>query len=445
MMGQAHRKQGQGRGDAPRQTIGQQRGAPTANQQMSFEQRADEVLMAIGRQRAMIEQVMPANIGFDRFLATLQTAFRHNPDILRCTTASIVQAVCKAAYDGLQLDNVEAALVPQKIKYKDPETGNWGERLIARYNPMVRGLRKQIVQGGLVDDLQVVCVFEGEPYRAVRGTTPFIEHEEKIELRGNDDNIVAAYSVAWLKNGRINFETMNREQVQRIRAIAATDYVWERNFHEMARKTVLRRHRKGLPGTSEIRDAEMQILFPQFDQTLASNQAQALPPPDRRDFGATQAAPALGAPEVHINAFTDFDQRAEELFEDRDAGQAKPAAKAQSAERQEQGKPADAKPAPAIEEPDHDEARTAPKVKVPDTPEDWKEWAARVVAEVRTMTDPAKIGERWDDERDLIDLAPESLRGAVDDAFRDQLIDVAGDEGEKEPVQASLEIEGEED
>jgi phage RecT family recombinase len=439
-MAQAQRQQraGQGRGNAPRQGTGQQQGPRTENQVMTFEQRAHEVLVAVGAQRALIEQVLPRTIGFDNFLATMQTAFRHNPDILRCTTASIVQAVCKAAYDGLQLDNREAALVPQWTKVKDPDTDKEKSKRVARYNPMVAGLRKQIIQGGLVDDLQVVCVFEGEPYRAIRGTMPTIEHEEKPEKRGNDDNIVAVYSVAWLKNGRVNFETMNREQVNRIRAIAATDYVWDKNFHEMARKTCLRRHRKGLPGINEIRDAEMQILFPQFDQTLAADVAPALPKPDRRDFGATGAAPALGAPEVHLNAFSDFDRRVDEQFaEAAEEEGRKPAA----------AKAAAAKPPPAKESGgDADEAGTSdtaerPAVHVPDSPEAWEQWAVRVESDMARLTDQHLVGALWDESRDLIDLAPKTLGDRVDQAFRDHLIDIAGDEDDASPAQPSLDID----
>lgn len=317
-----NQQRSRGRGNAPRQV---QRAPenPTPNQGISLRDRAKKIIAAVNTHRAEIEIYLPSNIRFEHFQGTLTTALRHNPDILFCTIASIVQACCKAAYDGLNLDGKEAALVPQNVNVsKRNEPDRWEKQ--ARYNPMVFGFIKQMIDSGIVADAHATLVYEGEPYRVVRGTDERIEHEEIPEHRGPSKPIRAVYAIARLTNGLKKFETMSKEDVDAVQAVAATDYVWKKNPGEMTRKTVIRRLRKSIAGGRHIRDAEAMMMFPHFDTERLA--LPAPPRPERSDF--QKPAELEHQQNVDIDLFTDFDRTAETVFAETDQG-------AQTGERRE--------------------------------------------------------------------------------------------------------------
>lgn len=424
-MGQG--RQGQGGGQAPRQM---QRSQP----RVDYEKAAAAVLSGLDTNRPILEPLLPAGTPWARLHATIATLLIQNPGILRCTTASIIRGCMKAVYDGLALDGREAALVPSENTYGKGQ--NAVTRLEARYNPMVAGLRKQILQGGLVDDVVTTVVFEGEPYKITRGSNPSIEHEEIPAKRGPGKNIVGVYSMAWLKNGRVTFETMNGAQVEAVRAMAATDKVWKANDHEMYRKTVLRRHRKSLPGCNEIRDAEMEILFPHMS-TAARPALPAPARPDRRDY----QAPALD--DQSQSVFHTFDVKADEVFaEGEGGGQEEEGRQAKQADRQpkkgkvetrddgqgkaEGGEEEAGGGAAAEEKPAYQ-----PQIMVPTAPPSdeagWRYYADQVKAALPKLLDADAINAERRAHQEMIDQAPGKIGDELADAFADALTDlVAG-------------------
>lgn len=400
--------------------------------------RAEQIILAVRRQQDAIEAVMPSNITFGRFLATLTTALRHNPDILKCTNASIVQACCKAAYDGLALDGREAALVPQNVKIA---TNPDRYQKHARYNPMVYGFIKQMIDSGLVADAHATLVYEGEPYKVIRGTNESIEHEELPELRGPLKKIRAVYCIARLTNGLIKFESMSAADVEAVKAMAATDYVWKKNPGEMSRKTVIRRLRKTIAGGRDIRDAEAMTMYPHFQ-----NDAPALPAPakpDRRDYQQPAQLEHEGP-----SVFTDFDARTGEVFEERQARDDKPAPakrqakapdrQADGADRQQDGGEAQQK-AGAVQ-PEEQAAEQAgaqpaaakgaykPKIPVPTSaPSDeagWNYYADTVIAALPELKSTDEINAERRSHQDMIDQAPGAIGDKLADAFADALTDL---------------------
>ncbi len=92
----------------------------------------------------------------------------------------------------------------------------------------------------------------------------------------SDDQIVAAYSIATMKDGTKAYEVMRRAEINKVRQASQTGATYDRNgqprepkgpwvdwFGEMAKKTVMRRHAKTLPMSGDIlldiegRDLEM--------------------------------------------------------------------------------------------------------------------------------------------------------------------------------------------
>lgn len=438
---QQRRRGGGNQGNAPRQV---QR--DPAQERVNMAARAEHILRAVAEQRPDIEPVLPAD--FDTFLFTLKTALRHNPDILKCTTSSIVQACCKAAWDGLALDGREAALVPQSVKVSGRNEPDRYEKH-ARYNPMVYGLIKQMIDSGLVADAHATLVYEGEPYKVHRGTRNEIEHEELVECRGPGKKIVAVYCMAWLTNGRVKFETMSKADVDAVRAKAATDYVWDKNEGEMTRKTVIRRLRKSIAGGRDIRDAEMMTMFPTFNQQQAALPAPARP--DRRDY----QAPAAELTDQSVSVFDNFDQVAERQFVDRDQGDPGPEergpARTEKADGQDRNQPRDqgsAEPAgggnaEAAGEGDQGRDETAggadkPKqavnrIAVPEEqPSDeagWRAYADEVKEALPQLNDVDEVNATRRAHGDLIGKAPGKIADELDEAFMDAITDLVAGNG----------------
>lgn len=252
------------------------------NEQMSNVDKLNTVLKALAARREEIEAVLPVDLPFDRFHATVNQALRNNPDIFKATVVSIINACVKAGYDGCRLDGREAALVLHSVKVgKNPD--RWEDQ--AQYFPMVFGIVQQILRGGEVLAIDVDVIRENDKYQVSRGTNAEIIHyPELIQPRGG---IVAAYSVATLKSGLKVTCLMTKLEIEDVKQEAKTKFVWNRWEGEMSKKSVVRRHRKMLPlGDRDIVDVEATEMFPQFNQ---SQPALAAPPKPTRDQGVGNA------------------------------------------------------------------------------------------------------------------------------------------------------------
>lgn len=210
-------------------------------------------------------ELLPKNIPTQRFVGLVKSALNSNPELRECTPKSIVAACEKAASDGLLLDGREAALV---IYNKRAQVdGRW--QVVAReaqYIPMVAGMRRRIYNSGLVSVLETGIVHQGEldgglfEYQA--GSEPRLIHRPM--LVGELGEPVAVYSVVTMNTGHKSIEVMRWTEVMRIAALQSKNVarqddqkkgvrkgdlvgIWAEHTHEMARKTVLRRHSKQLP------------------------------------------------------------------------------------------------------------------------------------------------------------------------------------------------------
>lgn len=421
---------------APRQT---QRtpAKPSENQQITMAERAAQIMTGIRNHRDDIVAVLPSTITWEGFLAVITTAMRHNPDILKCTTASIIKASCQCAYDGLLPDGKLAAFVPQRVKVKvqgQPDKYEWQ----VRYNPMVAGLIQQMIDTGLVHHAHATLVYKDEPYKVIRGTSESIEHEEIPELRGPGLPIRAVYCVATFKEGPPKFETMSIADVAAVRAKAATDYVWNANEGEMTRKTVVRRLRKSISGGSRIPDAEAMTMFPQFGAQPDARALPAPPAPDRRDFrrGDQGQGQIEHQQEVRVDAFADFDNMAGQVFAEGNEADTEQRPKRKAA------KPAHAQPA-EIATDDGGDGREKPHSnpdKKADTasagakaetaePDDWVIWLSDTEAAIRKLRSNDEITEYQRDIEQMLAKAPAAIVESIRTAIQDARTELMGGQG----------------
>ena len=242
---------------------------------------------------------LPGHISKDKFLRTAQTAIAMTRNIEKAKIGSLLQAVSKAAADGLILDGREAALV---IDYQ-------GE---VQYRPMMRGLLKLAYNSGMVKSISVQIVHDGDEFEYLLGDEERITH--KIDFKAERGEPYAVYAVATLNDGAIMREVMTVSQVNGIRdrsdaykahkAGKIKSTPWSTDWSEMARKTVFRRLSKYLPSSTD-RDTLHQAverIDDDYTHELDAEPAPAAPAGKKR--GAAAAALKDITPEPPA---TDFD------------------------------------------------------------------------------------------------------------------------------------------
>lgn len=221
-----------------------------------------------------IQNALPGHITPDKFQRTVLTAVAQNQDLLKADRQSLILSCYRAAQDALLPDGREAALVTFNTRFKDPADGQWKSKKIVQYMPMVYGLRKKILQSSEVISLEVNVVYRTEVEKGTFlyevGLEPPLRHRPSLDLteeQTTDDQIVAAYSIATMKDGSKSYEIMRRFEIDKVRQVSQTGAMgktdrngkpiepkgpWVDWFAEMAKKTVMRRHAKTLPMSGDV-------------------------------------------------------------------------------------------------------------------------------------------------------------------------------------------------
>lgn len=201
--------------------------------------------------------VLPAQIPTNRFLRTATMAIEQHSDkekILNADRETLYAACMKAAQDGLMLDNREAALTVFNKKVN----GEWVPKV--QYMPMVSGIIKKALQSNQISSLSAHVVKENDQfdYWVDEDGTHFTHRPELKTARGDS---YMCYAIAKMKDGAIQMEVMNKEEIEKVRMTSKTGKdkstgepagIWKQWPDEMWKKTVLRRLCKYLPSSSEL-------------------------------------------------------------------------------------------------------------------------------------------------------------------------------------------------
>jgi len=413
----------------------------TPNQQITAAQKVDQIIRAIGQQRADIEAGLPANIPYARFHGAIVMAMRADPDIVDCYVPSIILAALQSAYDGLMPDKREGAFVVYNNRVQDSD-GQWYSRKEVQWTPMYRGLRKKVLKTKEIIDLQSVIIYANEKYHIERGMNPVLEHEPILDDNARGEK-VAVYSLAVFKNGHRTFEIMTAGDVAKVRASAKTQKIWDAWEDEMWKKSVTRRHSKQLPGGDDLVDIEAVTMFPQF---ATPDQVAALPAPPRptRD----QFRSIEDRSRAHV--FNDFggginqeDRREKEpvaqqgqASEQRAEGEPKnDGAKEQAAKAEPQPEP-DKADAPATEDAkvatDNTSAEAATEgggepepLVIPADEAGWEVWAAGLREGIEQCQNVDAINALRTREAPRVEAAPDALNQELSNAFFDRITDLA--------------------
>jgi recombination protein RecT len=196
-----------------------------------------EVRGAIEKMAPQFKAALPAHVSVDKFVRVTLTAVQTNPQLLEADRRTLFAAATKAAQMGLLPDGREGAIVTFKGQ--------------AQWMPMVAGIMKLVRNSGEISTWSVQAVYENDNFDFCLGDEEHITHKPALANRGK---LIAVYSIVTMKDGEKSREVMSVEDVNQIRARSRSGQSgpWVSDFAEMAKKTVVRRHSKRLPLSTDI-------------------------------------------------------------------------------------------------------------------------------------------------------------------------------------------------
>lgn len=240
--------------------------------------------------RAQIAAALPKHMTADRMARVALTALLKTPKLAQCKPESFMKAMMDCSAMGIEPDGRRAHLIP----YGDQV------QLIVDY----KGLVELVRRSGEVTSIMAQVAYSNDDFAYTLGLSPDIQHKPAVGERGE---AIAAYAVAQLKDGAIQFEVMTTAEINSIRdrSKAAKSGPWVTDWPEMAKKTVFRRLTKWLPLSYEVHDAlskddEHTGIAGAKNVTPAPLQlfsGQAVPDPESE---AVEKSPAGGNPQGTI-------------------------------------------------------------------------------------------------------------------------------------------------
>ena len=146
-----------------------------------------------------------------------------NPWLANRTEEEMAELFRRVAEDGLVFDGKHITLQPTGISYD----------YVAYKNKMLLAYPES--------QIDVSLVYEGDDFQVAKESGSVIYHHNiKEPFNRKEENIIGGYCV--IQNRRGEFLTiMSKEDIEKHRKTAKTDYIWRQWFMEMALKTVIKK------------------------------------------------------------------------------------------------------------------------------------------------------------------------------------------------------------
>lgn len=203
----------------------------------------------IEKGRAQFEAALPKHLSGERFVRIAITAVRQNPELYHCSSQSLLGALMTIAQLGLEPGVLgQCYLIP----FKNKKLGTVECQLQIGYKGLIELLRRT----GQLSDIYAYTVYSNDEFEIEYGLERTLKHKPAFNNPDGRGEIVGFYSVAILKDGTRAFEYMTKKEVidheAKYRKSGFKNSVWEKNFEEMAMKTVTKKMLKWLPISIEM-------------------------------------------------------------------------------------------------------------------------------------------------------------------------------------------------
>lgn len=199
-----------------------------------------------------IVKAVPRTIGDpSRLLRIAFNTICYDEKLVQCTHSSLMAAVFEALKLGLTIGGPmqESWVIPFKSR----------GQLEATLIPGYMGYRNLIDRSRAVLDLHPRAVYANDDFDVEYGSNPRLIHRPWEALhKPESGDFIAAYSVARLRGGGLQFEVMYEHEINAHRARskafqnAGNDTPWRTDYVPMALKTTIRKIAKYLPKSSEV-------------------------------------------------------------------------------------------------------------------------------------------------------------------------------------------------
>ena len=189
---------------------------------------------------------LPKHINSDRFVRIAITTIRQNPKLAKCSQESLLGALMVSAQLGLEPGTLgQCYLIP----FENKKAGTVECQFQIGYKGLIELLRRS----GQLSDIYSYTVYENDDFNIEYGLSRTLTHKPNFDERGE---IKGFYAVAILKDGAKAFEYMTKDEVthheEKYRKGSYKNDVWNKNFEEMAQKTVVKKLLKWLPVSVEF-------------------------------------------------------------------------------------------------------------------------------------------------------------------------------------------------
>ena len=203
-------------------------------------------------QKNSIATMLPKHITPERLFKTMLVAANRTPGILRCTTASILETINRAAELGLDLSGTlgEAYPVPFRNKVKDQ---NGREQVVEQCQLIIgyRGMEKLAWQTGEIASIDAEMVYSGDTFVFKKGSVVLVEWTPC--MTGDPGQKIGAYCCVSLKSGGTlaRFVTIAEIEAIRAKSMSGGSPAWRDHYDEMGRKCAIKRTLKDAPLSTE--------------------------------------------------------------------------------------------------------------------------------------------------------------------------------------------------
>lgn len=202
------------------------------------------------KQKTQIALCLPKHMDADKMIRVALTAMQKTPKLLECDPTSILACVMGAAELGLELSGPlgQAYMVPRYNKNLACQAAS----LQIGY----RGFQQLAYRTDQVVSFPARVVYERDEFEVRLGTSQYIIHKPCMDE--DVGPVIAFYAVLNLKQAEADFEVMSQAQMLAHRKRFAPDNkIWDSDYEEMGKKTVIRRLAKRCPVSTELVRAAM--------------------------------------------------------------------------------------------------------------------------------------------------------------------------------------------
>lgn len=251
--------------------------------------------------KAQLERVATSLVTSDVLVRGLLMAASKNPEILKCSKASILRCLADAA----ALEIIPGGLMGRG--YLVPRKGE------LCFDPGWRGLVDVARRSGEIKRIEAHVVYEADEFEVTR--TPFTTVRHVPSESAEASPVRAAYAVVELKDGAVQIEIVWKKDLDKIRKLGANGGPWASWYDEMARKTAVRRICKYLPFNPLMERALAAATEAEADEPIGRFEGNTIPnqPPQAKRLAEK------------ISARIAVDEEAEEaMFAQAEAGEPEP-------------------------------------------------------------------------------------------------------------------------